>query len=254
MRYRIPLLAATVATVLSMTAGSAFAIIINGTLDSQQTNTTGSPVLPAEVLPAKLAQTFVPSLTGSLTTVQLWTLYPIVINTAVTPSVADVSVQIFNTDGSGNPTGPALATQTVTTFDGGWTTVVFGTPTNVTATTKYAIVMSGTAPPEWLGTCGNMYGPGTALIFSGSWQLIPAFDGNECTADFAFQTYIAVPAAATLAPTPAPTHTAPPTSTAGDTGSGTPGNPGYLLIFAGLAAAASAAVFVSISRRHLTQR
>lgn len=253
MRYRIPLLAATVATVLAMTAGSAFALFINGTLDSSQTVNTASPALEARVLPAQLAQTFTPTLTGSLGTVQLYTLYPLVPAVDAAPNVTDVSVQIFATDVSGNPTGPALATQTATTADGGWTTVVFGTPTNVSAGTKYALVMSGAATPEWLGTCGNEYGPGAALILDTTWKTIPTFNDAFCITDFAFQAYIVVAAPAST-PTPTPAPTVPPTSTS-NSGSGSgPTNPSSLLILAGLSVAAAAAVVVAISRRRVTQQ
>jgi hypothetical protein len=246
MKRRLLFVAAAVASILALSTGSVMAIPIPGTPDAS--NTSYDTNLPAPT--ALEAQTFVPTLTGSLGTVLVHTnMFVPTPTVIVQPNVTDITVNI--TSMSGADPGSTLATQTITPVDGGWTLVTFTAPTNVVAGTKYAIELSQGAgdTTRWDFDCAQPYGPGNALIFSTTWKSIFAFDAQDCLATFAFQTYIVVAAA-----TPAPTHTAPPTSTAGDTGSGTPGNPSYLLIFAGLAAAASAAVFVSISRRRLTQR
>jgi hypothetical protein len=232
---------------LALTTGSALAIPIPGTSDAGQT------VIDHALLPqALLAQTFVPTLTGSLGTVEINTsLYsaPLIVQ----PNApTDLTVEITTTS-SNLPTSTVLATQVVSPADSSWDVVTFSTPTNVVAGTQYAIVVSQSASngvAEWNGTCGNEYGPGVAYIFNSTWETIPAWNEGDCITDFAFQTFIVVPAA-TPAPTTAPT--APPTSTMNSAPGDAPSNPGYMLILAGLAVAAAATVFIS-SRRRVTQR
>jgi hypothetical protein len=219
------------------------AIPITGTLNAEQTVTDHSLVPETE-----LAQTFTPTLTGSLGTVE--------INTSLlsTPQIVrpnaptDLTVQITTT-ASNLPTSSVLASQVVGPADSDWDVVTFTTPTNVTAGTLYAIVVSQsntTGVAEWNATCGNEYTSGAAYILDTTWKTIQTFDDGSCITDFAFQSYIVVPAA-TAPPT------APPTSTTNSAPGDTPSNPGYLLIFAGLAVAAASTIFVS-SRRRATMR
>jgi hypothetical protein len=246
MKLRLPLIATAVAGILAMSAGSVLATI-PGTLDAHQTSWDTNLPAPVQVT----AQTFVPGLSGALGTVQVHTNTFVAPAVVVVPNVTNVTVAIVATDGSGFPTGSALATQTVSPADPGWTTVTFGSPTNVVAGTKYAIELSQSLADttRWDFICAtDAYGPGQALILDTTWKTVHQFDGNlDCFGDFAFQTYIVVPNV-TAPPT------APPTSTTGDKSGSTPADPSFLLIFAGLAVGASAAVFVSISRRRLTQR
>ena len=242
MRHRLPFIAMGVAGILAMSAGSALATI-PGTLDSVQT-TTDHNLVPQSLL----AQTFVPTMSGTLSAVQVFTtIYnpPAVAEPAAPPSV---TVQITGT-ASNLPTPTILDAVTFTPANNDWNTILFSPGIHVAAGTKYAILLnvgvSGTA--EWNGACADPYGPGAALISNaGSWETIPTFDDGSCITDFAFRTYI-------LAPAASPSPTAPPTSTIGSTGESR-SDPSGLLVFAGLALAASAAVLVSISRRRLTQQ
>ena len=273
MRRRMPFLAVAVATLLAMNAGSALATF-PGTLDAEQTSFVGT-LTPESML----AQTFVPTVSGSLDTVEVYTsLEPVPTVAAGPNTVPDITVSITGTDGSGFPTSTILASETLAPPVNLWLIVVFSVPTNVVAGTKYAIVVTQdpTSPALWNGSClGDPYGPGTALIFDSTWQTVGSFFAKTCLSDFAFQTYITPPAATPAPPTPAPTAspspfqsvqgvtaaptlaptlapTPPPTNTGG---SGSGDNPGYLLIFAGLAAGAAAAVaFASTSRRRIIRR
>jgi len=241
MKVRLPFIAMSVAGILAVSAGSALAVI-PGTLDAEQTATTQS-LLPEPLL----AQTFVPTISGTLSAVEVYT--SIYVPPSVVPAVPpSVTVQITGT-ASNVPTPTILDAVTITPASGGWNAVLFSPGIQVTAGTKYAILLnagpSGTA--EWNGACSDPYGPGAALISdAGTWKTIPNWNDQYCLTDFAFRTYVTAPAAT-------PGLTPPPTSTSrGNDGDGS-GYPGYLLLFAGLAAAASAAVLFSISRRRVTQ-
>jgi hypothetical protein len=246
MKLRLPLIAVAVAGILAMSAGSVLATI-PGTPDAAQTAHDTNLAAPAEIQ----VQTFVAKNSGSLGTVLVYThtLVPTpppgVVGPNVVPNVTtNVTVAIFPTSG-GFPTGSAMATQVVTPVDGGWTTVTFASPANVVATTKYALELAqgATDTTMWDFACADNYGPGTPYILDGTWKTIFQFSAINCLADFAFQTFVVTP--------PPPVTTAPPTSTSSGPTGDTPGNPSSLLIFAGLA---SAAVFVSISRRRLAQK
>jgi hypothetical protein len=234
-----------VATLLALTAGSAMAIVPPGTLDASQTSYDTNLLAPVQ----QQAQTFVPTISGSLGTVLVHTnVYVPAPTVVVRPNVTNVTVEITSTSG-GLPTGTVLATQTVTPQSGGWTVVTFSAPTNVTAGTKYALELAqlGGDTTMWDFDCAQPYGPGNAVVFSTTWKSIFAYDTQDCLASYAFQTYIVVPAAT------APPVSAPPTSTMNSAPGDAPGNPGYMLILAGLAVAAAATIFVS-SRRRVTQR
>jgi hypothetical protein len=239
-KRRIAFVAMGVASILALSAGSVLAII-PGTPDAAQTSWDTDLGAPVEIS----VQTFVPTISGSLGTVEVHT-------TTYVPSVpqarpalpTNVTVAIFPTTAGGFPTGSAMATKVVTPVDGGWTTVSFGSPTDVVSGTKYAleVAQGATDTTLWDFLCSDAYGPGQALVLNGSWQTIHQFDGNlNCLADFAFRTWIVTPAG----------PTAPPTATVSGPTGDTPSNPGFLLLFAGLA---SAAAFVTVSRRHLLRR
>ena len=248
MRHRIPFLAAAVATLLAMNAGSALANI-PGTPDAEQTGFSGSLIVEP-----MLAQTFVPTISGPLVYVAVYTSYAPIPTVAAGPNtVPDITVAITGTDGSGFPTSP-LASETLAPGDSDWVGIDFTVPANVVALTKYAIVVTQdgtTGQALWNGSClGDPYGPGKALIFDGTWQTVGSFFPKTCLSDFAFQTRItaaaATPVQSFLGQTPPPTTTGSPSS--GE-------SPSYLLILAGLASgAAAAAVFASISRRRLIRR
>ena len=242
MKLRLPFIAMGVAGILAMSAGSTLAVI-PGTLDSQQTG-TGVSLLPEPLL----AQTFVPTISGTLNAVEVYT--SIYIPPSVVPALPpSVTVQITGT-ASDVPTPTILDAVTITPASGGWNAVLFSPGIQVAAGTKYAILLnagpSGTA--EWNAACSDPYGPGAALISDGgTWKTIPTWNDQYCITDFAFRTYITAPSAT-------PGLTPPPTSTSRGNSGDTPSDTGYLLIFAGMTAAASAAVLISISRRRLSER
>jgi hypothetical protein len=242
MKLRLPLIATAVASLLAISAGSVLAIN-PGTPDAAQTAFDTN--LPAPV--QFEAQTFVPGISGSLVAVYVHTKMFVPGPNIVGPNVTDVTMAIFATSG-GLPTGSPMTTQVVTPLDPGWTVVTFGAPINVVAVTKYALELGqgATDTTMWDFACNDNYGPGTPYIYDGTWKTIFQYSAQNCLADFAFQTFIVSP--------PPPVTTVPPTSTSRGSSGDTPGNPSYLLIFAGLAVAASAAVVVSISRRRITQR
>lgn len=234
MRHRIPALAAAVAFLLTMTAGTALAVI-PGTLDQAQT--VYSTGLGSQTL---LAQTFTAGLSGQLDAVDVYTsLYspPAVAK----PNVDSITVQITGTDGSGLPTSTILAAETGTPADSDWETFEFSPAYAVTAGTKYAILVQGTGF-EWNGACNDNYGPGTALIFDTTWKTIANWNDQYCLADFAFRTYVGQ------------NKTPPPTGTAVSSPVDRQDNSGLLLVFAGLAGVAAAAAFTSITRRRIIRR
>jgi hypothetical protein len=256
MRRRIPFLTVAVATLLAMTWGNALAAI-PGTLDSQQTG------VAADLGPQSLlAQTFVPTLSGTLGTVEINTFTAPAFTVVAGPNTPSLTVEITHTSG-GHPTSTILASESTTPLDDDWNVVTFSSPINVVAGTKYAILVTqGQAGlGVWNGACGNPYGPGAALILDvATWKTIQVFDPKSCLTDFAFRTYITVP---TPSPSPimsvqgvtaAPTPTPPPTSTGSSSSGDNPGNLSFLLVFAGLATAAAAATFASTSRRRHIRR
>jgi hypothetical protein len=266
MRYRIPMLAAAVATMLALTAGSALAM---GTLDQDQTAFGSVYVQNGS---EALGQTFVAGISGTLDTVQVYTSWVPQIQLPVQPSLGGMTIQITTTSGSpALPTGTVLATQVLGPSDilnGDWSTATFTTPTTVVAGTAYAIVIVPTLPAEWDGHCGSVnYGPGRGYVLDGSsWVTVGAFAtahslnaGTYCQTEFAFKTYVTAPAptaSPTLAPTVAPTvaPTPPPTNTGGSNSGDSPSNLSYLLLFGGIAAAAVVAAFASNTRRRLIRR
>ena len=239
MKLRLPIVAVVLAGLLAMTAGSALAII-SGTPDAAQL-THDHSLVPQSTL----AQTFVPTISGSLGTVEVYTSIETPPKVVTEPAAAtDITVEIRST-ASNLPTNNVLATQTLPPADSDWDVVSFTLPTNVVAGTQYALVVINGASSfaQWVGACGDPYTPGVGYIHDTTWKTIPVFDAGSCITDSAFQTFITAPA-----------KSAPPTSTISSNTGDTRSDPSYLLIFAGLALAASAAVVVSISRRRVTQQ
>ncbi|MGD0018775.1 MAG: hypothetical protein ABSD62_05930 [Candidatus Limnocylindrales bacterium] len=237
MKHRIPALAAAVAFLLTMTAGTALATV-PGTLDQDQTATTAT--LPPQTL---LAQTFTAGLSGALDAVQVHTALQVVPAGVAKPHAGSITIQITGTDGSGLPTSTILASETLSNpADGDWNLFEFSPANSVVAGTKYAILIQGTGGLEWDGACADNYGPGTALIFDTTWKTIANWNDQYCVQDFAFRTYVNTNA------------TPPPTGTAVSGPADSKGNGGLLIVFAGLAGVAAAAAFTSIKRRRVIGR
>jgi hypothetical protein len=245
---------AALVAILALTAGSALATAIPGTLDQQQTNAPDGGYLGSNY---HQAQTFTAGITGMLdaVTVQIGTNTPGVV---VPAAAGDFTVAIWATSG-GVPSGAsALATKTITGNATGSVAVVLSSPISVVAGTKYAIVL--VADPargiSWLGKCGtDSYSGGQALIFDvlnfPAWRTVPAWallaDSSNCVLDYAFATYVS-PSLVSLPPSLAPTL--PPTATSGDSPRNS-SDPTVLLVIAGLAAAA---VLVTLRRSGFARR
>lgn len=184
---------------------------------------------------ADQAQTFTAGKTGSLNDVELYF-----------NGTGTITVTIQST-ASGLPTGTVLATSPVTiTSANGWIDFAFASPASVTSGVMYAIVFNTGALAAVWGTDivdPDNYVPGRALQFGEGW--VP----NQFRGDFAFRTYVSTAAATATPATPAPTRTAPPTSTRDLSSSGTPS---ALMLLAGLAAFSGAvAVILTMKRRRL---
>jgi hypothetical protein len=235
-KHRIPALAAAVAFLLTMTAGTALATV-PGTLDQDQTATTAT--LPPQTL---LAQTFTAGLSGALEAVQVHTALEVAPNGVAKPHAGSITIQITGTS-SGLPTSTILASATVSNpADGDWNLFEFSPAYHVVSGTKYAILLQGTGGIEWNGACADNYGPGTALIADSTWKTIATWNDQYCVQDFAFRTYVNTNA------------TPPPTSTAVSSPADSPSDSSLLLVFAGLAGLAAAAAFTSIARRRIVER
>ena len=190
-----------------------------------QSNVPAAPP-PVTNTSGTLAESFTVGQTGLMTAVDL---YLITAGGAVS-----TTVNIMALDGSGHPTGAALATGTVSvSTTGAFINFPFATALSVTAGQTYAIeVVLGDAGPWWYGDTGNTYGGGAAMFtntFPTGWTA-PAPPVNTPILDYYFRTYVAPPLP--------PGATAPPTSTVVDGSRNNSTLPAALLIcfaFGGLA-------------------
>jgi hypothetical protein len=143
-----------------------FRAIVLGYVDQQQTS---SPAAGVGITTTSWAgQTFTAGISGLLSRVDVdLACYQC---TGTTP---DLTVSLRATAG-GMPTGPDLATATITGFSAGadaYYTAVFSPPLAVTAGTQYAIVIRPTSDPSqgigyvWLSTNNDAYAGGT-LVYS----------------------------------------------------------------------------------------
>jgi hypothetical protein len=220
-------------SLLALVPGSTLAVV--GTID--QSNVPAAPP-PVTNTSGTLAESFTVGQTGLMTAVDL---YLITAGGAVS-----TTVNILALDGSGHPTGAALATGTVSvSTTGAFINFPFTTALSVTAGQKYAIVVVlGDAGPWWYGDTGNTYGGGDAMFtnsFPTGWTA-PAPPVNTPILDYYFRTYVAPPLP--------PGATAPPTSTVGNGSSNSSTLPAALLIciaFGGLA-------LVAVEARRLRTR
>lgn len=138
-------------------AGEALAI---GTLD-QEALPAPSPISLSAG--SSLWQTFTAGLSGGLDTVSLY-------GSTGIGSTWNVSIQA--TDGSGNPTGPALVIGSASAPSSpAWTDISLSPAPSVSAGTKYAIVVAGPTP-LWTQAVAYAGGAGNGL------------------SDFAFRTYV----------------------------------------------------------------
>jgi hypothetical protein len=127
-----------------------------------------------------MGQSFTAGLTGPLSRISV----------GMTRSGSDgqITAEIFAADGSDNPIGSALATTTITNGStlpsvsgGALTDFVFATPVSVTATTKYAIVISTTGSYRWYRLEGDSYAGGRGIYMPNTSILYP---------DLMFKTYV----------------------------------------------------------------
>jgi hypothetical protein len=268
-RYRIPVLAAVVAAASIFTAGPALAVLLPGTIDQQQADNSWSAVGFGNVT---LGQSFTVGQSGSLTAVT------VDVNPYAPQVTTSATLSILAVDGSGLPTGSALASHQ-TTAGNGSVAFVFASPLAVTVGEKLAITLIWDPGEslEWRGTCSTTaYTAGETLMNEGTgWETLAAYVSQHqappetyCAQDFTFATYVLAAAdptptptpaptvapTPTLAPTPAPTPTpvvTPPPTNATQPVDGSGSNGAPLLVFACLALGAAAVV---VRRGARTQR
>jgi hypothetical protein len=235
---RIPMIAATVVTLMAFTAGSVLAAPVT---DNSQTDHSWNNLGVSSDY--HLAQTFTAHHTGTLVKADLWVSPQAGANgTKARPNASGlITVEIRSTSAN-LPTASVLATETPTLSDG-LNTVTFTTPAGVVAGTKYAMVITPAGGAGWMGTCTDALAGGEALVYDGAWKTIPAYAAGipgwdpavVCARDFAFVTYVQPG-----------TATPPPTTTSGREDRPSPTPPASpALLFAGLAAAGA---FVAIRR------
>ena len=177
---------------LALVPGSTLAVV--GVVDQSNVPAAPPPVINTS---GTLAESFTVGQTGLMTAVDL---YLITAGGAVS-----TTVNILALDGSGHPTGAALATGTVSvSTTGAFINFPFTTALSVTTGQKYAIeVVLGDAGPWWYGDTGDTYGGGAAMYtntFPTGWTA-PAPPVNTPILDYYFRTYVAPPAGATAPPT-----------------------------------------------------
>ncbi|HEX4191325.1 MAG TPA: hypothetical protein VHZ06_10065, partial [Marmoricola sp.] len=135
------------------------------------------------------AQTFTAGRSGPLTRVDL-----LIDRFAGTPAI---NVGIYATDDSGIPTGPALATGTLPTLPDsvqGFQSASFSTPPVLVKDTKYAIEASAPGDNTNSGWCFNTNQPYTGGEGFGYATQAPDPAWTPYDVDFAFRTYIGLPA------------------------------------------------------------
>jgi len=135
------------------------------------------------------AQTFTPAASHTIGSVKL-KLYRV-------GSPGEVAIKIYATDVSGFPTGAVLCSGTIngdtltTDADGEWYTIYLGSGTALTATTKYAIVVS--APSGSIANYVNWREDATAPSYAGGNAEYSTDSGatwnDVLTADFMFEEY-----------------------------------------------------------------
>lgn len=248
MRRRVLVLTATVASLLALTCGSVMATLLPGNLDQKQETVSqdggNQPMVGPGQTYGREAQTFTAGVSGSLVRVAVDVSPSVVVTQSVAqPKVAgSIQVAIYSTNAGGNPDA-SLASVTAT-LNEGWNNIIFGTPTNVTKLTKYAIVVTPQAgfDNQWYGDCSgetDNYAGGQAMIDNnGDWVAVSSVTG--CVRDFAFRTYVAGKG------------TPPPTNTGGSGESRDSGSP--MLLFAGIAAGAAFLTIVSTRQLAILRR
>jgi hypothetical protein len=267
---------AALVAVLSIGAGSALAVPIPGTLDQEQTIVTAQSATLGSVYTQ--AQTFTAGQTGTLEAIGIYVgaaQAQIAVRPAADPT-ADLYGRVGVASASGGiPSGPYLMNQTYTTFPGepDWIYFILPTPASITAGAQYSIIatVSGLWQLAWAGHCAtDNYAGGSALIFDSSkpspaWQTMASWGADlgwnaACQQDFGFKTFITAAAVETTAPTLIPFEsfqgaTTTPGTTPPPTGTTPPGDgdstPGFLLVFAALAAGAA---FVTVRRFEAIRR
>ncbi len=182
---------AGIATNVDLTTSPGDAILITAPLDQQ--NTAGTTTGTSFTTTSWGGQTFIPTVTGQLTKVDVQ-----LFASSVTGTTPNLTLSIRNTSG-GLPTGADLATATIAGFTNpnvNTYTAVFGAPVTLTAGTQYALILRPVSNPSaggyfWIRASPSSYANGSRATTGNSgatWAL-------DTTRDFNFKTYIQTVAA-----------------------------------------------------------
>jgi len=159
---------------------------------------------------------FTAGLSGALTKIEM----PVVNYNSTTPKL-DAQVRVWAVDGSGLPTGTALATETIThatllaVATGGTVSVTFTTPASVTAGTKYAFTLSFINGSAGIGTNSNVqFQTGTAPADKRAVYNISGVYSVDTARGISFTTYVDTAVTPPGAPVPPPGAPVPPASPA----------------------------------------
>jgi hypothetical protein len=187
---------------LALTAGSATALAVPGTLDQEQAVHTDSLLFASRY---EMAQTFTAGSTGNLVAIGVFVgaaSTPNVVANDVTPGPGtNFGITVTGTS-SDLPTGTPLTNHQYigmsVEMDPNWYYFVLDPVVPIASGTKYAILISaiGTGRIGWFGDCEGGYAGGAGYGFfldstTPAWQLLGSLDGYEtCLDDFAFRTYV----------------------------------------------------------------
>ena len=147
-----------------------------------------------------IGQSFVPSMTGAVPRIDLY-----LFASGVSGTTPGITVSIRATTGSpALPTGPDLATATITGFSSpyaAWYSALFASPAVLTAGTQYAVVMRAVSNPSagsyaCAASGSNPYASGTFVYGTGgtSWT-------NDSSTDLGFKIYTGYTASGSLTST-----------------------------------------------------
>jgi hypothetical protein len=187
---------------LALTAGSATALAIPGTLDQEQAVKSDYLLFASRYA---MAQTFTAGSTGNLVAIGVYVgvaqVLGVVANDVTPGPGTNFGITVTGTS-SDAPTDTSLTNHQYVAIssetDPNWYYFVLDPVVAIVSGTKYAIKINSVGPDRvgWFGDCEGSYTDGAGygyFLDSGSpaWQLLGSLDGYEtCLDDFAFRTYV----------------------------------------------------------------